>query len=96
MSFGNSQSSAVHKIAVWCAVLPLVLLSEAARGQSYRTQQSIRPQPLFSLRHGQSLPKRSRPIVVHTARFLGWKETSKQGLQSVKYFLNLEDRKSVV
>jgi|GEM_PF-1410896 len=92
MSFGNSQSSAVHKIAVWCAVLPLVLLSEAARGQSYRTQQSIRPQPLFSLRHGQSLPKRSRPIVVHTARFLGWKETSKQGLQSVKYFLNLEER----
>ncbi len=95
MPLGNLRPTSCRNIATWTVVaLSLVfVLSRAAAGQqSYRTQQSIRPQPLLSVRRGQSLPNATTSPAVRTGRFLGWKEAAKQGPKTVHYFLDLEER----
>jgi hypothetical protein len=95
MSLGNSWLCANRKAGICSAVLASLFLassSGAQAQQSYRTQQSLRPQPLLSIPKGQSLPSETKPSTLRTGRFLGWKQTIKQGSQAVRYFLRLEER----
>lgn len=92
---GNSEFSASHRVRFCPLILSLllsILVPGASAQDSYRTQQSIRPQPRVSLPHGQPSPLAQKSTRADTGRFLGWKQASEQGHQTVKYFLNLEQR----
>ena len=70
-----------------CVVLAIAL--SAAGQQSYRTQQSLRPQ--FNAAPQQSQAA-ARSIPPRALRFLGWRESAKEGPAVTRYFQGLEQR----